>query len=33
LIAISTSGYATDPKYAEKTINIKNRYAHLIPQE
>jgi flagellum-specific peptidoglycan hydrolase FlgJ len=33
LTAISTSGYATDPKYAEKTINIKNRYAHLIPQE
>jgi N-acetylmuramoyl-L-alanine amidase len=33
LIAIQNSGYATDPKYAEKTINIKNRYAHLIPQE
>jgi flagellum-specific peptidoglycan hydrolase FlgJ len=33
LTAISASGYATDPKYAEKTINIKNRYAHLIPQE
>ena len=33
LTAIATSGYATDPKYAEKTINIKNRYAHLIPQE
>ena len=33
LTAISNSGYATDPKYAEKTINIKNRYAHLIPQE
>ncbi len=33
LTAIAASGYATDPKYAEKTINIKNRYAHLIPQE
>jgi len=33
LIAIDKAGYATDPKYAEKTINIKNRYAHLIPQE
>ena len=31
LLAIQNSGYATDPKYAEKTINIKNRYAHLIP--
>ncbi len=33
LINIAKSGYATDPKYSEKTINIKNRYAHLIPQE
>jgi len=33
LTAIANSGYATDPLYAEKTINIKNRYANLIPKD
>ena len=33
LTAIATSGYATDPLYAEKTIDIKNRYANLIPKD
>ena len=33
LTAIATSGYATDPLYAEKTIGIKNRYANLIPKD
>ena len=32
LINIDKAGYATDPKYAEKTINIKNRYAYLIKE-
>jgi hypothetical protein len=32
LVNIAKSGYATDPKYAEKTINIKNRYAYLIKE-
>tara|TARA_R100000479_G_scaffold152203_1_gene88057 strand:- start:36 stop:632 length:597 start_codon:yes stop_codon:yes gene_type:complete len=30
LKAIQNSGYATDPEYAQKTINIKNRYKNLI---
>ena len=30
LVAIQDSGYATDPKYAEKTINIMKRYAGLL---
>jgi hypothetical protein len=33
LVAIQDSGYATDPKYAEKTINIMRRYASLLNEE
>jgi len=33
LEAIQNSGYATDPKYAEKTKEIKNRYAFLLPKD
>ena len=28
---IQKAGYATDPKYADKTINIMNRYSDYIP--
>ena len=31
--ALQNSGYATDPKYAEKIINIANRYNYLIKKE